>query len=44
MYKILRSLRRWLSIDAATPRRPETTCGMDPRQLADLPPHHPRCD
>lgn len=44
MYKLISALRRFFSLDNATSIRPQDTCAMNLRQLADLPPHHPRCD
>ena len=48
MYKMFNSMRIWLAhfleVEAVTEQRNDPLGGMSPRELADLPVHHPRFD
>ena len=44
MHKFFIALRAWLTAVTAVPAAPDPLSRMTPRELADLPADHPRCD
>ncbi|HQZ11912.1 MAG TPA: hypothetical protein PK286_03415 [Devosia sp.] len=43
MHKYFSRLSAWFAAIRATPAAPDPLSSMSPRELADLPPNHPRC-